>query len=65
MAFIEYGTGLAGDNDNILRIHGVAPKTQRAHLALYREVMHGDGPLTRVQREIIAITVSQANGCPY
>jgi len=65
MAFIEYGPGAGGYEDNILRVHGVAPGAQRAHLALYRELLHGESPLTRVQREILAVFVSRENGCHY
>ena len=53
------------DRDNILRIHGVHPRTARLHYDLYREVMYGEGPLTRVQREMLAVAVSAANGCRY
>lgn len=53
------------DNDNILRIHGVHPSVMRLHYDLYIELMHRDGPLTRMQREMIAVLVSAANGCRY
>jgi alkylhydroperoxidase family enzyme len=53
------------DHDNILRIHGVHPRTMRLHYDLYRELMHAPGPLTRIQREMIAVAVSGINGCRY
>ncbi len=53
------------DDDNIIRIHGVHSRTMRHHLDLYRELMHGPGPLTRVQREMIAVVVSAKNDCFY
>jgi alkylhydroperoxidase family enzyme len=53
------------DEDNILRIHGVHPETIRLHYDLYRELMHKAGPLSRIQREMIAVTVSGINGCHY
>lgn len=53
------------DDDHILRIHGVHPATMRLHYALYEELMRGPGPLSRVQREMIAVVVSAANGCHY
>jgi alkylhydroperoxidase family enzyme len=53
------------DPDNILRIHGVHSKTMRQHFALYRELMYGPGPLSRVQREMIAVVVSAQNQCHY
>ncbi len=53
------------DRDNILRIHGVHPRTMRHHYDLYVELMRGPGPLSRIQREMIAVAVSAANGCRY
>ncbi len=53
------------DRDNILRIHGVHSRTMRQHYELYRELMYGRGPLSRVQREMIAVVVSAENGCHY
>ena len=72
MAFIRYVTRAeipsedrVADNDHILRIHGIHSRVTRLHYDLYLELMHADGPLTRVQREMIAVTVSAANGCRY
>jgi alkylhydroperoxidase family enzyme len=72
MAFIPYANpddipavDRVPDRDNILRIHGLHPRTMRLHYELYRELMHGPGPLTRVQREMIAVAVSAANECHY
>jgi alkylhydroperoxidase family enzyme len=72
MAFIRYvddaeipEADRVPDTDNILRIHGVHPRTQRQHYDLYAELMRGAGPLTRIQRETIAVVVSAANGCHY
>ena len=53
------------DTDNIIRVHAVHPETMGHHLALYRELMHADGPLSRLQREMIAVVVSAVNGCRY
>lgn len=53
------------DTDNILRIHGVHPRTMRQHYELYVELMRGPGPLSRVEREMIAVVVSAVNGCGY
>ncbi len=72
MAFIAY-TELSdvpeedrvSDTDNILRIHGVHSRTIPLHYDLYRELMYGQGPLTRIQREMIAVTVSGLNECHY
>ena len=67
MAWIEYGKADVGigDRDNILRIHGVHARVMKGHFDLYRAVMRGPGPLTRVQREMIGVVVSAENGCGY
>ena len=67
MAFIEYVPAEEWklDSDNILRIHGINPPVLKAHLALYRAVMHGPSPLSRMQREMLAVLVSAHNGCHY
>jgi uncharacterized peroxidase-related enzyme len=51
--------------DNILQIHSLHPASLRAHLMLYRTLMHGPSPLSRAQREMIAVSVSAANHCHY
>jgi alkylhydroperoxidase family enzyme len=53
------------DDDHIIRIHGVHPATMRHHYELYVELMRGPGPLSRIQREMIAVAVSAANECRY
>lgn len=54
-----------GGVDNILKIHSLNPPTLRGHVELYRTVMHGRSPLSRTQREMIAVVVSAANRCHY
>jgi len=72
MAFIDYvpddtidPEDRIPDDDNILRIHGVHPRLLRQHFELYRELMYGPGPLSRIQRETIAVAVSAVNRCEY
>lgn len=55
----------AGAVGNILKIHSLAPEVLKAHLAIYKAAMHTAGELSRGQREMIAVTVSAANGCHY
>lgn len=55
----------AGAVANILRIHSLAPEILAAHLVIYKAAMHAPGELSRAQREMIAVAVSQANGCHY
>jgi alkylhydroperoxidase family enzyme len=54
-----------GSVDNILRIHSLNPRSMKDHLHLYSHLMRGRSPLTRVQREMIAVTVSAENDCFY
>ncbi len=72
MAFIRYvseselpAAERVPDNDNILQIHGVHPRVMRQHYELYLELMHRPGPLTRRQREMLAVRVSALNHCHY
>jgi len=51
--------------DNILAIHSLHPETLNDHLRLYRTIMYGSGPLTRREREVVAVAVSAANHCHY
>lgn len=53
------------DPDHIIQIHAVHPAVMRQHHALYRELMHRSGPLTRRERELMAVRVSARNGCRY
>ena len=51
--------------DNIVWVHSVNPPALRHHLQLYEHAMRGPSPLTEVQREMIALTVSASNDCFY
>lgn len=51
--------------DNILRIHSHNPASTEAHVLLYKTLMFGRSGLSRVQREMIAVVVSQTNACHY
>ena len=72
MAFIRYRPDVeldsserVDDPDNIIQIHALHPAVMHGHLALYRALMHGPGPLSRREREVIALRVSGLNHCPY
>lgn len=54
-----------GRVDEIMAIHSLDPKTLKAHLALYNSAMAGTKTLRKVERELIALVVSQTNGCHY
>lgn len=54
-----------GGLDNIIRIHSLNPPSMEHHVRLYAHLMRGPSPLSRVQREMLAVTVSAVNGCFY
>ena len=60
----EYRGG-EGVVDNILQIHSLNPRSMQDHLRLYAHLMRGPSPLSRIQREMIAVTVSAENDCFY
>jgi len=55
----------AGRVWNIVRLTSLNPQHTRAHLSLYRSVMHQDSSLSRRMRESLAVVVSRANACHY
>ena len=72
MAFIRYKPSAelapgdrVPDPDNIIQIHAVHPSVMRQHYDLYRQLMHGDGPLSRRERELLGVRVSALNHCHY
>ena len=54
-----------GTGDNILRVHGLHPKLLADHFELYITAMKCSSPLSRGQREMIAVVVSALNECHY
>lgn len=57
--------GPHGDVDHIIKIHSLNPRSMVGHHELYRTLMRGPSPLSRAQREMIAVVVSAANRCHY
>lgn len=55
----------SGSIDYILKIHSLNPPSLLAHHDFYRTVMRGKSPLSRIQREMIAVVVSAINRCHY
>lgn len=49
----------------VLASHSLNEAALEAHLRLYRTIMFGESPLTRAEREAIAVIVSAANDCHY
>ena len=54
-----------GRVDNIMKVHSLHAAGLAAHFELYRAVMAGTRTLRKVDREIVALVVSQLNGCHY
>lgn len=54
-----------GRVDNIIAVHWRDPNSLQAHLQLYRQAMKGTSTLRKVDREMIALTVSTINECHY
>ncbi|MFC0264361.1 peroxidase-related enzyme [Fontibacter flavus] len=47
------------------KIQSLNPKTIISHMQLYMDIMYGQSPLKRWQREMIAVVVSVTNQCAY
>lgn len=47
------------------KIQSLNPPTIVRHMDLYMSIMFGRSPLSREERELIGVVVSQANGCVY
>ncbi len=55
----------AGRVWNIVRIMTPNPAVLRASMQLYKAIMYGESPLSRAQREMLAVVVSRRNDCVY
>jgi len=51
--------------DWIMRIHALDADSLAAHNRLYRQAMKGTRSLRKVEREMMALLVSQVNECHY
>ena len=72
MAFIKYldkenipEKNRVPDSDNIIQIHGINSTVMRNHYDMYITLMRKRSPLSRIQREEIAVAVSAVNECHY
>ena len=55
----------AGRVWHIVHIMSVNPRILRDSIAFYATIMLGESPLSRVQRELLAVVVSFENHCHY
>jgi len=57
--------GARGGVADIHQVQSLNPRVLMAHFEHYKAVMFQASPLSRAQRESIAVAVSQANDCTY
>lgn len=55
----------AGRIWNITSIMSQNPEQKRDSMRVYKTLMFGESPLSRAQREMLAVVVSTANNCTY
>ena len=55
----------AGRLWHIVQIMSVNPRVLRSSMEQYGAIMHGDSPLSRVQRELMATVVAVELDCHY
>lgn len=58
-------TAARGKLSNIMQVQSLDPRAMHAHLDLYLAIMFGSSPLSRAEREMIAVVVSALNQCEY
>ena len=49
--------------DEAFKVLSLNPALLAADAHMYRQTLYGDSPLTRIDRELLAVTVSRLNGC--
>ena len=55
----------AGRIWNIVGIMSQNPQVLKASMEIYLAIMYGPSPLSRTQREMLAVVVSATNHCVY
>ena len=55
----------SGRVDNILQIHSLDPRAMEGHQTVYEAAMGSTRTLRKVERELIALVVSDLNSCHY
>jgi alkylhydroperoxidase family enzyme len=61
----DAATMRAGRIWNIVSIQSQLPEVMRDSMRLYGSIMFGPSPLSRAQREMIAVVTSSSNECHY
>lgn len=57
--------GRAGRIWNIVSVQSQLPEVMQDSMKLYSSIMYGPSPLSRAQREMMAVVTSQVNECHY
>jgi alkylhydroperoxidase family enzyme len=65
MAYAVSVDPASGEPAHILGVQSLNPQAMQDHVALYHTLMFGPSPLSRRQREMIAVVVSSVNKCVY
>lgn len=62
---LEKAVARAGRVWNIVQIMSLNPRAMKASMEMYGATMFADSPLSRQQREMLAVVVSKVNHCDY
>ncbi|MGB7338894.1 MAG: hypothetical protein WBC91_08390 [Phototrophicaceae bacterium] len=62
---LEKAIKRAGRIWNIVRIMSQNGRVMKESMELYGAIMHSESPLSRQQREMLAVVVSKNNHCVY
>ena len=62
---LEKAVARAGRVWNIVQIMSLNPRVLKASMEMYGATMFAESPLSRQQREMLAVVVSRVNHCDY
>ena len=62
---LEKAVARAGRVWNIVQVMSLNGRVMKSAMEMYGATMFADSPLTRAQREMLAVVVSKANHCVY
>ena len=62
---LEKAVARAGRVWNIVQIMSLNARTMKSAMEMYGATMFAQSPLSRQQREMLAVVVSKANHCDY
>ena len=63
--YARWADPATGRVDHVLRVHSLDVASFEAHVAVYVSAMRGTPSFPKVEREMVAVIVSAANGCHY